>query len=140
MKDIVGWLILGTILFYLGIAGIVEPIDNRVTSVVGPYLIAPLGLILFFRGIFMLLKTKGIHPYQKFAMLFGYPVMTLSVLLIFARWLIDSFWAHLVIGLCFLDVGILLRLSINWVDKSRQKSYKVKPIQQTNKIRTYAVY
>lgn len=43
MKDITGWLVLGTALVYLGIAGIIEPIDDRVTSVVGPYLIAPLG-------------------------------------------------------------------------------------------------
>jgi hypothetical protein len=120
MKDIIGWLVLGTALVYLGIAGIIEPIDNRVTSVVGPYLITPLGLILFFRGFFMLIKAKGINAYQKFAMLVSYPAMTLGVLLVFAHWLIEVFWVRLVIGCCLLGIGILLRLSINWVNKSHK--------------------
>ncbi len=121
MNDITGWLILGTALFFLGIGGIVEPIDDRVTSVVGPYLITPLGLILFFRGFFMLVKAKGINAYQKFAVLTGYPAMTLGVLLVFASWLIDTFWIRLLIGLFVLGIGILLRLSINWTNKSHQQ-------------------
>jgi len=66
----------------------------------------------------MLIKAKGINTYQKFAVLVSYPAMTLGVLLVFARWLIDTFWIRLVIGLCVFGIGILIRQSINWINKS----------------------
>jgi len=114
MKDVIGWLVLGTILFYLGLAGIVEPIDNRVTSVIGPYIILPLGVILYFRGALILFKAKAVKPLHIFLLLTSYPAMTLGVALIFARWLIVSFWVRLVIGLVIFVIGFLLRMAIKW--------------------------
>ncbi len=62
----------------------------------------------------MLIKAKGIPPYHKFTLLLSYPAMTLGIALIFARWLIDTFWVRLVIGLGLFAVGLLLNLSMHW--------------------------
>lgn len=113
----IGWLIFGTALVYLGIAGIADPLDNRITSIVGPYMLVALGLFLFFRSALTVFGAKGIKPYHQFAVVIAYPMMTLGVGLIFARWLIDGFWVRLLVGLGFLGVGLLIRMSITWGKK-----------------------
>lgn len=118
MKDIIGWLVIGTILVYLGISGIVEPLDQRVTSLVGPYLMVPLGLILFLRGAWVLVSIKTINPYKRFAILTAYPFMTLGIALIFARWLIDAVWLRILIGLVVFGIGLLLMISLQWGKQS----------------------
>jgi len=119
MNDVIGWLVIGTVLVYLGFAGIAEPLDNRITSIVGPYIMVPVGLLLFLRGFLAVLSTAALKPYHRFAIVTGYPAMTLGVALIFARWLIDSFWVRAVVGLVIFGIGLLLRLSINW-SKNKQ--------------------
>lgn len=119
MKEVNGNLIIGVVLVFLGISGIVEPLDNKVTSIVGPYLMMPIGLVLLiFRGILPILSIKDIKPYYKYAWLISTLAMTLGVLLIlFSRSLIDTLWIRIVVGLGVFGLGLLLRLSMNRVDK-----------------------
>ena len=117
MKDIVGWLILGTIMVYLGISGIAEPMDARVTSVVGPYCMVAIGATFFIHSIIMLSHIKNIQPLQKFVTLTSYPAMTLGVGLAFTCWLINTTWVRVAVGLGIFGLGMLLRMALKWEKK-----------------------
>ncbi len=124
MKDIVGWLVLGTIMVYLGISGIAEPIDTRVTSVVGPYCMVAVGATFFIHSIIMLSQNQDIRPLQKFITLTSYPAMSLGVGLAFTCWLINNTFTRVAVGLAIFGIGVLLRLSLNWEQNKTVRTLK----------------
>lgn len=109
MKDVIGWLILGTVLVFVGICGILQPLDDRITSLVGPYLMVPVGLTLLAHGALPLLTTIESQPLQRFAALIAYPAMTLGVALFLTRWMISNTLLRAAISVGVLSFGILLR-------------------------------
>ena len=119
-----GWLVIGTLLVFVAVNSFVTgPIDDRIKSVIAPYVMLPVGILVLVRGLVALasLRTR----YRRWAWGLSYLGMTWGVCFLFL-WvaapirekdiqLVVSGWPQLVAGAALLGLGFLLR----WVAKRR---------------------
>ncbi len=131
MKNVKEWLVIGTGLVFLGVQGIVGgPIDDRVTSVVSPYIMAPLGVLVLIRGFIALAPVSDRSRFEKWAVGLSYPAVTLGVLLVALEWIAPAIRERdirllafglpaLAAGAGLIVVGILLRKAVEWAERSQ---------------------
>jgi hypothetical protein len=125
MEAIIGWLVVGIILLYLGIGALIEgPIDNRITSIVGRYIMAPIGFLVLLRGLYALASLKDMSRKDKWRIGICYPMLTLGVLLCVFNWiappiregdiqLLATNWPSLAAGSVLIVIGYVIRMAIH---------------------------
>ena len=125
MDKIRDWLIMGTVLMYIGINSLATgPYDNRITTIVAPYIMLPVGIILLIRGLAFIASVKEVSSSEKVALVLCYPLMTMGVMLLVFGWLgsairesnvgsLVSNWATLVGGGGLLLLGMFLRKKLD---------------------------
>jgi hypothetical protein len=111
----------GTLLVYLSVNSlIIGPSDNKVTTIVGPYLLLLLGLGLLIFGFVIVFSIKEISMLKKFALAFSYPLIAAGGSAIAFSWfgsamragnmgLLGSNWGTLVLGAGLILAGFLLQ-------------------------------
>jgi hypothetical protein len=121
MDKVRDWLIVGTLLIYLGVSSLISgPRDNRLTTLVAPYIMLPFGIILLIRGIFSMAVANSKSVFKKLALAVCYPAMTMGVMFIAFEWLglgirerdirlLLSAWPYLAVGAGLILIGIILR-------------------------------
>jgi len=111
----------GTLLVYLSVNSlIIGPSDNKVTTIVGPYLLLLLGLGFLIFGFVIVFSIKEISMLKKFALALSYPLIAAGGSAIAFSWfgaamragnmgLLGSNWGTLVLGAVLILAGFLLQ-------------------------------
>jgi len=122
MNDIHGLINVGVILVYVGISALISgPMDNRITSIIGPYIMTPVGFLSIIVGVVRFFSTNTRSFTKKIAQILSWISIPTGIMIILFMWiaqtireknftLLFSNWKYLLIGMGFVILGYLLGL------------------------------
>ena len=114
----------GTFLVYMGASGLISgPYDNKVTTIVSPYLLLLLGLGILIFGLVVVFSIKEISIFRRLALALSYPLIAAGGSMLAFNWfaaaikaknmgLLVSNWGTLLIGIGLILVGFVLSKTV----------------------------